>query len=466
MSKSEQTPIRVTSEDSAVWITILDRKFSPVAEGLGSVEKRLPPGLYEARFEAGSSVREQLFSLAPGEELHHIHEDRIAFATPVPLPDTRSEVPEQSIAAAHVSARVDRSIGRGGQLMIFVRDLDLRGRSNPAHGLTLRGPAGQRAVVQEDGVTGGDTGAKRPPWAGCNYELDPGCWLLRAPSPAGGSIEQVLAVCDGWQTQLFLERSGSYVGRARRPDLANSSVLMAEAGVGFDSERTDLRAAELARQGLRDRRYAIAEKELMAMLVGKLRNPMLGIYGAHLLLHHEDPDLNLIRRVTRKLRELIGGHPDVRAVELWLDDEACGDFAEPPMLKSSWSIVVEASAGRPELVPRGSFSAIIAPTVLAGGPWLRWRTHGTSGRPSPTLSAEAPLGEALAEVAAALPDDPREVSEQASVASPVESSVISFAIQVGGDAVGISDEDVVRSLRVPRTVAEDAMSAVLERLAD
>lgn len=447
-----------------MWITILDRKFSPVAEGLGTVEERLPPGLYEARFEAGSSVRGQLFSLAPGDDLLQVHEDRIAFASPAPLPDTRGGVRAQSSAAARVSVKVHSSIGKGGQLMIFVRDLDLRGRSNPAHGLTLIGPAGQRAVVEEDGVAGGGTGPKRPPWAGCNYELDPGRWMLRAPTPAGGSVEQALVVCQGWQTQMFLERSRSHVGRVRRPDLANSSVLMAESGVGFDPERTDLRAVELARQGLRDRRSTIAAKELVAMLVGKPRNPMLGVYGAHLLIHREHPDRNLIRKVAQKLRELIGGHPDVRALELWLGDEVSGDFSEPPMLKSSWSIVVEASARRPELVPRGSFSATIAPRVLAGGPWLRWRTPRTSQQLSQALPPEVPLGEALAEVAAALPEDPREVSEQASVASPAESSVISFAMRAGGDAVGISDADVVRGLRVPRTVAEDAVNAVLERL--
>jgi hypothetical protein len=467
MSQSEPMHVlRVTSEDTAVLITILDREFAPVAEGLGEVELPLPAGLYEARFEAGSSVREQLISLAPGEQVRHVHQRRIAFATPAPLPDTLGEVPEQSRTAARVSRKVNRVLGQGGQLMVFARDLDLRGRSNPTHGLGLRGPAQQRVVVAQDGVRGGGPQAACPPWAGCNYELDPGSWMLRSPTPAGGAVEQAVAVCRGWQTQVFLERGRSRVGRTRRPDLANAAVLMAKPGAGFDPERADLRAAELARQGLRDRRFAIAEKELRAMLVGKPRNPMLAIYGAHLLIHRESPDRKLIRKVAHNLRELIGEHPDVRAIELWLGDQACGDFAEPPMLKSSWWIVVDASAQRPELVPRGSFSAAISSAVLAGGPWLRWRTQRTHEQRSSTVAPELPLGEALAEVAAALPDDLRTITEHASEVSPAESSVIAFARQAGGDAAQISDAEVLNSLKVPRTVAEDTVGAVLERLTD
>jgi len=467
MSPSEPTRnVRVTSEDGAVWITILDREFVPKAAGPGKIETALAPGLYAARFEAGSSVRDQLFSLEPGTETYQVHEDKIAFATPTPLPDTRSEQPKQTQAARRLSRKPRRSLGRGGELLIFARDADHRARTIPTYGLTLHGPEGEEVHVERDSARGGrSSSGSVPPWAGCNYVLHPGTWRLQAPSPAGASIEQAVVVCDGWQTQVYLQRGPSRLGRARSADLANAAVLMTAVGHGFDPEDDDVRAAELARQGLRDRRAAIAQRDLQNLLSGKARNPMLGIYGAHLLLHEDQPNKKLIRDVVRKLHASVGEHPDVRALELWLTGRVDGNFSEPPMLKSSWSIIIEATATNPRLVPAGSRSAAITPRVLSGGPWLRWRSVDASGRTiaAPTLTQDS-LGEALADVAAALPDDAREVVEKASSLDPAESSVISLAWEAGDHAADISDVDVLKSLRMPRLVAEDAVGSVIEYL--
>ena len=468
MSKSDRTPLlRVTSEDSGVLITVLDRKFSPLAEGIDEVKLHVAPGLYEARFEAGSSVREQLLTVEPGDPVHHIHEQKIAFATPAPLPHTRSENPEHGQAARNISREVHRRLGKGGQLMVFVRDLDLRGRTIPTQGLTLHGPAGQYLNLSDDSLHGGGVDAGYPPWAGCTYQLDPGHWVVRAIAATGGEVEQTIVVCKGWQTQLFVERSRARLGgRARRPDLADAAVLMAKSDHGFDPQLRDLRAVELARQGLRDRRLAIDARQLETMLAGKPRNPMLAIYGAHLLVRRAKPDKRLIGRVARNLRSLMGDHPDLRAIELWLGEREVGDFAEPPMLKSSWSIIVKASARRPELVPRGSRSAAVTETIIGGGPWLRWRVPRRSEPAVASLSPEQPLGRAIAEVAAALSGDPKEVLMQASEATPVEASVIALAQRAGNDAARISDTEILGSLRIPRTVAEDTVGAVLERLGD
>jgi hypothetical protein len=466
MSKSEPTPLlHVTSEDSGVLITVFDRTFSQLAEGIDEVKLHVAPGLYEARFEAGSSVREQLLTVEPGEPVHHVHEQQIAFATPAPLLHTRSGNSEHGQAARKISREVHRRLGKGGQLMVFVRDLDLRGRTIPAQGLSLYGPAGQHLDLSADSLHGGGADAGYPPWAGCTYQLNPGHWVVRATAATGGVVEQTIVVCKGWQTQLFLERGRARLGgRARRPDLADAAVLMAKNGSGFDPQLRDLRAAELARQGLRDRRLAIDAGQLETMLAGKPRNPMLAIYGAHLLVRSAHPDKRLIGRVARNLRSLMGDHPDLRAIELWLGEREVGDFAEPPMLKSSWSIIVKASGQRSELVPRGSRSADVAETIVGGGPWLRWRVPRKSEPAIASLSPEQPLGRAIAEVAAVLSGDPREVLKQASEATPVEASVIALAQETGDDAAQISDADVLGSLRVPRTVAEDKVGAVLERL--
>jgi len=468
-SKGGKLWLKVSSDEDGVRITVLNQRLVPVAEGVRELNKQLPQGLYGVRFEAGGSVREQIVALTPESTPLIVRQKAIAFPASAPLAGTRKAIPEQADAAAEASRRVNRSLGAGGRLLLFVRDRDLRASSNPASGLTVHSPDEEiSADVAQDGEFGGGRDEAHPPWAACSYALAPGAWRLRCPAPGGRGIEQTVMVCHGWQTQVFLQRSRSRAGRRRRANLADASVLMARYGTGFNPSGRGLRTAELARQALRDHRMAVPSDELEMMVFKKGRNPMLAIYGAHLMIHRENPDRELVRGVAEKLTELIGEHPDVRALHLWLGDlEGAGVFPEPPMLKSSWSIIVKASAKHPHLVPRRSRAAGVAERVLAAGPWLCWRSAGTSaaraqGEPH---APEKPLGWTLAQLASQLPSGLYTEAKKLEV-SPVESQVLALAEQVRERSDPVSDADVVRALGVPRTVAEDAMSTVIERFLD
>ncbi|HEY7950947.1 MAG TPA: hypothetical protein VID51_08970 [Solirubrobacterales bacterium] len=411
-------------------------------------------------------MREQLVSLHPGHEPKIVHQDPIAFASAAPLNNTFAEVPEQSLAAEKMSKKTHRRIGRGGKLLVFVRDQDFRARTNPARSVTLHCGSQEIGAIDADGEAGGGSSHEHPPWAGCSYELTPGSWRLRCFAPGIGAVEQAVVVSPGWQTQVFLQRrSYPSSGRGRWPDLADASILMADPGDGFQAGLDDLRGTELARQGLRDRRVVISAKDLRAMVFKKQKNPMLAIYGAHLMIQEKTPDRNFIKRVIKNLRELVGDHPDVMALLLWLSPEAeVGSFAEPPMLLSSWSIIVGATADRPELVPRGSLSAAVAQQIISTGPWLRWRTTQPQGKSFSSDENRIPLGKAVANVAEALPDNREVIAQQASRGHAVEREIISFARQTGNEVTSVSDADVIARLGVPRTVAEDAVQAVMNRL--
>jgi hypothetical protein len=448
-----------------VQITVLNQALVPVAADVHDLEVELEPGLYEARFEAGSSVREQLISLKPGKGAVDVRQDRIAFASAAPLAGTRDQIPEQGEAAAQLSRKVQCALGRGGQLLIFVRDEDRRARSDPARGLTLHALDGELVGrLEADGESGGGANDSHPPWSGCNYRLKPGSWRLRCRAPGVGLVEQSVVVSPKWQTQVFLQRRRLQPGGSRWPELADASVLMASTEVGFEPDHAELRATELARQGLRDRRIVVSAADLYSMLFGKTKNPMLAIYGAHLMLQTGQLDRPFLKSVVRKLRELIGDHPDVMALLLAIDPRAeVGDFGIPPMLSSSWSIVVAATAARPELVPRGSLSAAISERVLAGGPWLRWQVRPgaqlSEARDEPGESFH--LGRAMASLSELL-TSPGE--RQPADFSDAESQVLAWALQSRWEGAETSDSDVLQRLGVPRAVAEDAIASVLERI--
>src|ERR1700760_4717090 len=114
MSRSDPScRLCAISEDDAVKITIFDENLSPVAQGIRVLELDLSPGLYDVRFEAGSSVREQFVSLMEGSGTVVVKQEQIAFSSAAPLLNTQEEISEQSHAAARVSERVHRSLGKG-----------------------------------------------------------------------------------------------------------------------------------------------------------------------------------------------------------------------------------------------------------------------------------------------------------------------------------------------------------------
>jgi hypothetical protein len=106
---------------------------------------------------------------------------------------------------------------------------------------------------------------------------------------------------------------------------------------------------------------------------------MLGIFGGHLLRLADSPNWDLLRIVVQNLQNLIGDHPDVVALDLFLDENRSVSqphptLAQPPLLRRSWEQIVRASAQRPDLIEPGSFPARIADRLWSSGVWLTWQT--------------------------------------------------------------------------------------------
>jgi hypothetical protein len=475
MSRSEPTAeLRVSAANPAVRITLVGSDLTTLKQGVGDLRAKLPGGIYAARFQAGSSVTEQIVVLRPEEGGAHVRQDEIQFASAAPLERTWTSAEGHQHAAARLSRSVHRKLGRGAGLFVFVRDWDRRTRTNPAVGLTLHAASGEHLLdFEKHGKHGG---GDEPAWAGCNVALDPGAYRLRVNGGLGGTTEQTVVAAGGWQVQVFLTRRPDLsTSRGRRADLGGGAILMAPIGRGFDPERDDMHTTELARQSLRDHRADVAEPILRVMLRRKFENPMLGLLGAHLLLQREKPDQKLLAVVVRNLRRILGGHPDVEALDLSLGRRAnrVRPFEVPPMLESSWSLIVSATADHPHLVSRDSLAAAAAERVVVGGPWLIWRPPPRRRGRAPTVARPA-LAQAIAEVATSLPAEAQHPSVALEQSGPagdlggVEADVLRYAQKLSSAARGrgvspeelVDDAAVVETLCVPRAVAEEAVDGV------
>jgi hypothetical protein len=379
MSNSEPRDgvhLRVRAEDAAAEIFVIDAHFHLVERGIGTLETPLSPGVYKVKARAGVQTWEQHIVMRDRDE--EVVIPPLDFTSPAPLVHTAKTHEYHMQAAASYSREVHVTAGQGSWIFVFARDWTPPGgeaakpplATNPARGLSLRDLQGHQVA---DLTASGRHDLSRDPWAACNVQVTPGLYRLRLERPVGGRLEQVIVASPGWQTQLFLlQRAYSPEPDDRCADLLGASILLAR-GLGFTQNRADFRQTELARLGLVNQRRVLSD-DIRRMLQDKAVNPMLGIYGAHLLLLEKQPDLALLQTVITNLRGLLDmPHPDVEALALRLESGAGSyTFDQPPMLRRSWSLIVEATIDKPDLVPRGSFAASVADRVWGEGPWLLW----------------------------------------------------------------------------------------------
>lgn len=408
--------LTVHTADRQGEILVLDSRGRLLQRGFGpSRVFALDPGIYRVKVLTGDEFQEKSIVLGGGPLA--VRFPPVAFASPVPLAGT-STLHAYHVEAADRESRVTHlADGTGSSLFFLVRDWTPKSQTsapritaNPAEGLSLHEVTGNNERKLCDLAVSGAHNAAGEPWAACTIAVGPGVYQLRLDLPGVEPLRQSVVASPGWQTQsfLFMRRYAGDAGPIWRADLSRTSVLIAPAGGGFSPNEPMLRLAELARVALATRRAStpgqpqrrLMPEEMRTLLREKFINPMLGIYGAHLLLMEGTGVRSRVVEVVRNLRALLPGHPDVEALAL----RAAGEpppqpFEHPPMLRRSWSLIVEASMTRPSLVADSPG----APTMLeaADGPWHIWRTEPES---APTdLGLAAPLE--LSDVELALAED-------------------------------------------------------------
>ncbi|MET0623741.1 MAG: hypothetical protein ABW250_12225 [Pyrinomonadaceae bacterium] len=360
----------------------MDTKLERVARGVGVLVADKPAGLYQVKLQAGTHTSEELIKLGGGPFVKSY--PPLRFSSPVPL-DGTYKTHEFHRSNAEECSRVEHvTKGTGSHIYIFARDWTSKNRDqggkastgpyeNPARGLRLVDESGVELVDFEEQSA---TELEWEPWAACNVSVEPGSYILRLNAPDGTVWERTLVASPGWQTQCFLLQRD--YKDLRIPDLPGATVLLREKGLGFTPGSSELRLIELARLGLMEER-PILSAEVEELLAVKFENPMLGIFGAHLLLNLElkrgrPYEPGLLRHVVGKLRDLLNEpHQDVEALawKAGLGDEDYR-FKMPPMLRRSWTLMTHASADRPEVIPQDSLPTRMYDCILAEGPWLVW----------------------------------------------------------------------------------------------
>lgn len=387
---------------------LIDSHFRvvPGGRGVGKLDVSQPPGIYTVRLRAGDGTDEHMI-LVEDADVDMIFAP-VAFSSPV-LSDP--DVAKSAAAAAPPAMAVPAD---GGSIFVCATAKD----SDPLAGLVLQDQAGREVAALSAGAIvqqRSNAGTVRTYTA----DLGPGLYRLGLAVESVGVLTQTVIVSKGWRTNIFL-REAPYPVRGKqtlRADMVGAAMLLSRLDrPTMTVTSPEARLVELARLALKNRRNVLSTELMETLLYGKFDDPMMGIFGGHLILLSPKRDLELLGVVVTNLRRLVGtAHPDVEALAYALDPpQSSYTFTVPPMLRLSWELALVASASRPDVIPAGSVAARAADRIWGEEPWLIWNqqstvaptTGGAAAAPTESDIVQERLWELVQYAAVRFPDSP------------------------------------------------------------
>ena len=359
--------LRLTAQSQLAELYVIDHKFALVSRGLQQLDADLEQGVYKLKVQIGEASAERVVILNKSDAIDL--SDDLRIASPVPLEGSRRTHEFHMYPAAEESRSVDTQVGGGAQIFLCSRrwstpEVELDDRTK-APDLSLHQSSGETIV--DLGASGRGEPSLKDPMLSATVEVDPGAYLLRWRDPSGVTAEQSVEAVKGWQTQVFLLED------AKDETHQSISVLMGQGG--FDWNDPNARLAEDARIALADERR-VATRAITDALFAKVENPMLSLFGAHLMLLARDDawDQAYFDGVVEKLAGLLGpDQPDVVALATQSGHRPITKLepvTSPPMLWRSWLLLIEASNDRPDLLPDETWRPLLQ--VVPVRPFLAW----------------------------------------------------------------------------------------------
>lgn len=418
--------------------------------------------------------------------------------------------PAQAGGARELSLAPGSSfLGEGGGLFLFAHSVRPAGTTVEGmlgEGISVHSRHGQRMVeLGRDGVWDELEG-----YAGVALQVPPGHYRVRVGGDEAAVAEHMVTVVAGYQTQVFLplRLDGRFARGGAR--LQGIRTVMAELGAGFDPVRPDLRLAEACTNAL-TRPWANEWRLVSEVFKASDTDPLLALYGAHLLLEmlraegrEQGADaLALLEEAVVRCLERLGPVPDVVALVLGLrmqgalgpallerlEAASAGGAAlgtgsvqvwerpegwtSLPMLYASWRLLVQSTIATPRLVRSGSLLDQLAEAIIPEGPWLSWRVAQRPARVElvdeyreGAMARRVALAEQVdlrVRAGADLPSLDRELSLQR-----LERSLLLHVVQhrAGRIPAGayLGDAQLIRALGVPWVTAQRTVTTLARKL--
>jgi hypothetical protein len=349
-------------------IRVFDANFQCVAEGVGELHAKLPPGVYEVESVIGQDRERRFVVLNPGksENLTFNLRQKMDFSSAAPLAYTSTTREWQEGPAIEWSRKTTMP-GPGAtyaRLFVFVRTLEpQKYQATYDRDLSLLDENGKVICDFDQGVVRD----REHGWTALSVDLKPGGYVLSRGGRGRPARFQAVWLSEGWDTQVF-------VPARQRPQLEEMSYFMSHYSSGFDPVNDTALASETILEGLKRGVNLASSDQMRFMLTEKFENPWLGILALHALHLEQDADQNLMNIVYHNVSGLIDGHPDLRALGLKPGKTVPVPFTFPPVLYASLKLVREHASQFPGTVSPSSLLSRLFDALLADSAWVSWRT--------------------------------------------------------------------------------------------
>jgi hypothetical protein len=425
MSVSEVS-LELTCDNAAAELIVVDDEFRVIATGASPLAAKVEPGIYALKAKIGAQVSESLQVIDGSQPAYSFRVQSPQFESPMPLANTSTsrEYQQHSLERFTGSGEHAVALGEGSAIVLFVRDTSRRNvalkpeeateYARSFGGFRLLDAAGRELVNFDDKAARNIEDG----YIGARVRLAPGHYVLawrhgaRGRLPAAGSNMQetrlALHAAPGWSLNVFIRLQAATDASAMVPNFADAAFAYDRIDTPYSENRSDLLVLEAARAALLDRRNVATGDEMRSLLAGKHDNPMLGLYGGHMLAAAADVDSKLLGQVIASTAALLGNdHPDIAALA-WLHEsrkgerpsgfgarpwpEILGALKGPPLLVQSWDALLAcAQAARLDIAGLPAFA--VAGDLAVSGIVLTWEHREQRGEPQarPATGLGSPL---------------------------------------------------------------------------
>lgn len=436
-------------------IQVTDNTLSLVAKGFGELEgKKLPAGIYQVRVESVKKPFEKMVFLPPKGNVSVAYptnpEEPLPSCAPVPGSGGMHEFIREPLDKI-LLRKTSRS--KPCRIVVMVTQpegglpIKLNGfrlQDEKGHVISDLADESLFSFPKEGGPSAATT------WKIFSIDVSPGGIVLVAPENTlgiEGFVSQPLWCSRNWSTVVFMGASSGL------PLLSTISIYLWKIGASFAPEQhytlreqyetpyilRSQKATELALQSLINGRSLLSMDEVDSnLLVEKFNNPMLGIFGCHLLLQRTPKNQDLIRTVLSNLKKLVPQHPDVVALEIMSRLIGLGDAKQPlqnvhwpPMLRRGYVAMRDKDWQSPGFIVKQSMCDRIRTRVLTGGVWTRWITPDTGEKSKfASRSVRARFTNPLKGKTKTLAGDAEEISRRTGAFEHTSQQILSYAIQL------------------------------------
>jgi hypothetical protein len=423
--------LNLNCDNAAAELLVVDSDFRLVAHGAPPLRTRVEPGIYALKAKIGAKTTERLELIEPRAEPYRFELPAPRFESPMPLDGTATsredqrQAPDQFMRSSGPKIVLDDAIGGISSLVLFVRDTahlsaDLTAEQRELYAKGFEGfrllhmDGRQHVNFDTEAVKQFENG-----YLGAQVQLAAGPYVLAWGHDEEQTCLAINAV-RGWALQVFLRLQP--VGGDPlhlRPAFCDAAFAMDRIDAGYSAAREDFRTMEAARIAMLDRRAIAGGQKMRALLTGRCTNPMLNLYGGHLLVAAPKCDFDLLAQVITNTATVLGSlYPDLVALA-WAYESGAGKrppgfdmrpwpeilaaLEGPPLLTPSWDLLLKcAEAASVDIDTLPAFG--VAGELAVSGIVLTWersrrrferrlreRSAGAIAQPSSTPMASSPV---------------------------------------------------------------------------